>query len=81
MVQIMDDTNKVIGLSLIGIVGIMVIYTIIMNTWQIKNYDSQIFNLENFENEFKKNFKIQKKLLINDSERTLFLMEKNVWKR
>ena len=35
------------------------------------------YTIENFENEFKKNFKIQKKILINDSERILFLMEKN----
>ena len=35
------------------------------------------YTIENFENEFKKNFDIQKKILIRDSERTLFLMEKN----
>ena len=42
----MDDTNKVIGLSLIGLVGIMVIYTIIMNTWQIKNWDYGLSNIK-----------------------------------
>jgi preprotein translocase subunit Sss1 len=31
MVEIMDDTSKALGLVLIGIVGLVAIYTVIMN--------------------------------------------------